>query len=425
LDSSDTAAGAPGGQVGYIELLRGNRDFRNIWLGQVVSQLGDWFNTIALYTLVLELTGSGRAVALVLVLRFLPSTVLAPLAGAVADRFDRRRVMILSDLGRAVVVLGFLFVRTADDLWLVYTLTILQLGLSAFFEPARSAVLPSVVKERELVTANTITSVTWSAMLTLGAAVGGVMTAAFGATAAFVLDSLTYLLSALIIAAVRLPPRAPREKKRLTVGRALGLTDTLEGAAYVRRRPRVLALLLVKPAWCVGGGILTLLAVFGERVFPLGGKTALGVSALYAARGVGTAVGPVFARRFASGTRGRMQSAIGWSFVVGGVFYALFGAAPSFWLAAFCVAAAHMGGSILWGFSTVLLQASVADDFRGRVFAAELMLISLMLAAANYATGEALDRFRVSPRAVAVATGLFFILPGVVWLLTRRWWDRD
>jgi MFS family permease len=165
LDSSDTAAGAPGGQVGYIELLRGNRDFRNIWLGQVVSQLGDWFNTIALYTLVLELTGSGRAVALVLVLRFLPSTVLAPLAGAVADRFDRRRVMILSDLGRAVVVLGFLFVRTADDLWLVYTLTILQLGLSAFFEPARSAVLPSVVKERELVTANTITSVTWSAMM--------------------------------------------------------------------------------------------------------------------------------------------------------------------------------------------------------------------------------------------------------------------
>jgi MFS family permease len=420
LTSLDTSAHEGCGQAGILELLRRNRNFRNLWLGQVVSQLGDWFNTIALYTLVLDLTGSGRAVGLVLVARFVPSVVLGPLSGTIADRFDRRRVMLACDLGRAVVVLGFLFVRTAEDLWLVYALTAAQLTLSAFFEPAKTAAVPSVVAERELVTANTITSVTWSAMLTLGAAIGGVMTAAFGSTAAFALDSLTYLLSAVFVAAVRLPRRRPRAKQKLTVSRALGFADTAEGAGYVRRRPRVMALLMVKPAWCLGGGILTLLAVFGERVFQLGGKTALGVSALYAARGVGTAVGPVLARRFASGTRQQMERAIGWSFVVAGIFYALFGVAPSLLLAAVFVAAAHLGASVLWSFSTVLLQGSVEDDFRGRVFAAELMLVSLMLAASNYATGEALDRLGISPRSVAVAVGLFFILPGVIWLRAIR-----
>ncbi|HZI17096.1 MAG TPA: MFS transporter [Pyrinomonadaceae bacterium] len=425
MSAAETSGGAGAGQVGIVELLRRNANFRRLWLGQVVSQLGDWFNTIALYTLVLELTGSGRAVGLVLVARFVPSVVLGPLAGTIADRFDRRAVMIVCDVGRAVVVLGFLLVRGAEDLWLVYALTAVQLTLSAFFEPAKSAAVPSVVAERELVTANTITSVTWSAMLTLGAAVGGVMTAAFGSTAAFALDSLTYLLSAVFVAAVRLPRRPPRERRKLTLGGALGLAETAEGAAYVRRRPRVMALLLVKPAWCVGGGILTLLAVFGERVFQLGGKTALGVSALYAARGVGTAVGPVVARRFFSGTRRQMEQTIGWSFVVAGLFYALFGLAPGLLLAAVFVAAAHLGGSILWGFSTVLLQGMVGDEFRGRVFAAEMMLLSLMLAASNYATGEALDRLGLSPRAVAVAVGLFFVVPGLVWLWAVRLWDGD
>ena len=124
------AALAEGAGVGYVELLRRNRDFRQLWLGQVVSQLGDWFNTIAVYTLVLELTGSRRAVGLVLVARFVPTIVLGPLAGVVADRVSRRTIMITSDVLRAVVVLGFLFVRRPEHVWMVYALTLAQLALS-------------------------------------------------------------------------------------------------------------------------------------------------------------------------------------------------------------------------------------------------------------------------------------------------------
>src|SRR5688572_23443076 len=243
--------------VGYIDLLRRNRAFRQLWLGQVVSQMGDWFNTIALYTIILNLTGSGRDVGLLLVARFLPSFLFGPLSGVVADRFSRQRIMIISDLLRAVVVLGFLFVRSADQLWIIYVLTVLQLGLSTFFEPAKTAAIPSIVEDRELVTANAISSVTWSAMLTIGAALGGLITSWFGTDAAFVLDAFSYLLSAALIAGIRLPKREKREPQKLSLGRLLGITETIEGIKYVKDRPKVIAALLVKPAWGLGGGILT------------------------------------------------------------------------------------------------------------------------------------------------------------------------
>ena len=409
---------------GYLELLRNNREFRNLWLGQVVSQLGDWFDTIALYTLVLTLTGSGRAIGLVLVARFLPSFIVGPLSGVVADRFNRRTIMIVSDILRAVVVLGFLLVRRPDQMWLVYVLTVLQLVFSTFFEPAKTAAIPSIVAPRELLAANAISSVTWSVMLTLGAAVGGVVTGWFGTDAAFVLDSLTYLLSAALVASVRFPKRALRPKSRLTIARALGITDTLEGARYVTKRPRVLALLMVKPAWGMGGGILALLAVFGEKIFPVGGRAATGIGVLYAARGVGTAIGPLAARRFVGETRTQMQTAIGVAFLIGGIFYIAFGSATSFAVALLVLVIAHMGGSVLWVFSTVLLQRTVEDQFRGRVFAAEMALLTLTMAASNYLTGELLDRFQLSPRTVTVGIGLLFLIPGAMWLLTRRWWDR-
>ncbi len=427
MDSSTTAGrGGPVEQpAGYAELLRGNRDFRLLWLGQVVSQLGDWFNTIALFTLVLDLTGSARAVGLVLVARFLPSVVLGPLSGVVADRFNRRHIMLVTDVLRGFVVLGFLFIRRPEQVWLVYALTVLQLALSSFFEPARSAALPSVVTGRELVSANAISSVTWSVMLTLGAAVGGPITGWFGTDAAFVLDSLTYFASAVLIWRLRLPKRPPKPKQRLTLSKATGLADTLEGLRYVWRRPRVLALLLVKPAWGAGGGILTLLPVFGEKIFPVGGSAAVGMSVLYAARGIGTAFGPLGVRRFGGETRQQMQRAIGYSFVFAGLFYVAFGLSPGLTLALLMLSIAHAAGSTLWVFSTVLLQATVEDEFRGRVFAAELMLMTLTMAASNYLTGEALDRFHLSPRTVSVAIGIFFVLPGLLWLATRRHWDKD
>lgn len=415
----------PHDQVGYIDLLRRNRSFRLLWLGQVVSQMGDWFNTIAIYTIILQLTGSGRDVGLLLVARFVPSFFFGPTSGVIADRFSRRKIMIISDLLRALVVLGFLFVRRAEHLWLVYVLTVFQLGLSTFFEPAKTAAIPSIVEDRELVAANAISSVTWSAMLTIGAAIGGIITGAFGTDVAFVLDAGTYLLSAALIASIRVPKRKKREKQKISFSRLLGIRETIEGIKYVMERPRVLALLLVKPAWGLGGGILTLLAVFGERIFPIGKGAAGGIGVLFAARGIGTAVGPIVARRISGEGDKRMQVSIGIAFLIGGAFYIAFGSATSFVFALIVLGIAHCGGSILWVFSTVMLQRGVVDHFRGRVFAAELALLTLTMAASNYVTGELLDRFQIHPRIVTIGIGILFMVPGLAWFLSQRWWDRD
>jgi predicted MFS family arabinose efflux permease len=410
--------------IGYIELLRKNRPFRLLWLGQVVSQLGDWFDTIAVYTIALQLTGSSRSVALIMVARFLPSVIMGPLSGVVADRFSRRWIMIASDVLRALVVLGFLFVRRPDQMWLVYVLTILQLAFSAFFEPAKSAAIPSIVSDRELLPANAIASVTWSVMLTTGAAIGGFVTGWFGTDVAFVVDSLTFVASALLIMRVRFPKRPPRKKSKLTFNGALGITDTIEGGRYVKHRPRVLAYLLVKPAWGLGGGLMTLLAVFGERIFPVAGKAATGIGVLFTARGIGTAIGPIVARRWAGETRRQMQFSIGIAFLIGGAFYIAFGVSRNLWAALLFLLIAHGGGSILWVFSTVLLQKEVEDQFRGRVFATELALVTLTMAGSNYVAGELIDRFGFSPRVVTAGVGVLFLLPGITWFLTRRWWDR-
>src|ERR1044071_7159052 len=412
-------------QVGYIDLLRRNRSFRQLWLGQVVSQMGDWFDTIALYTIILKLTGSGRDVGLLLVARFVPSFFFGPISGVIADRFSRQRIMIVSDILRAVVVLGFLLVRRPEHLWIIYVLTVFQLGLSTFFEPAKTAAIPSIVEDRELVAANAISSVTWSAMLTIGAAIGGFITSLFGTDVAFILDAVTYLLSAALIASIRVPKRRKRERQKLSFGRLLGVIQTIDGIRYVKDRPRVLALLLVKPAWGLGGGILTLLAVFGEKIFPVGKNAAEGIGVLFAARGIGTAVGPIVARRLSGEGNKRMLASIGVAFLIGGAFYIAFGVATSFVFALIVLGIAHCGGSILWVFSTVILQRAVEDKFRGRVFAAELALVTLTMAASNYVTGDLLDRVKISPRVVTVGIGIFFLMPGLVWFLTQRWWDRD
>jgi predicted MFS family arabinose efflux permease len=154
------------------------------------------------------------------------------------------------------------------------------------------------------------------------------------------------------------------------------------------------------------------------------GKAATGIGVLFTARGIGTAVGPFIARRWAGETRSQMQTAIGLAFFVGGVFYFSFGVSHSFALALLFLAIAHAGGSILWVFSTVLLQRATEDQFRGRVFATELGLATLTMAASNYVVGELMDRFGLSPRVVTAGVGIFFLMPGVVWFATQKWWDR-
>src|ERR1700719_858198 len=142
----------------YARLLRYNRNFRRLWAAQIVSEIGDWFYTLSIYTLLLQFTGHASSVALALVLQVLPQTFIGPTAGVVNDRVRRKYVMITADLVRFVIVLAMLLVRSRSMVWLVYPLLVAETTMAAFFEPARSAVIPNIADRGEVLIANTLSS---------------------------------------------------------------------------------------------------------------------------------------------------------------------------------------------------------------------------------------------------------------------------
>lgn len=413
--SNGRARAAADGEPGFVSLVGQNRNFRYLWLGQVVSQLGDWFNSVAVYALLLDLTHSATAVAVMMVVQLLPSAVIGPLAGVLVDRFDRRRVMIAADLLRGVLILGLLLVTSADRVWLAYLVIGLAVVATSFFEPARSAMLPAVVSRRELLTANALSAATWATMLAVGAALGGVVTAALGRNAAFLVNSASFFASAVFIWRILAPPPEPAAAQGSTL--APGLVN---GLRYLRDNPGVVALVSIKGVWAMAGGILLLLTVFGERVFRTAGSTAAGIGILYAARGIGAGVGALVTRSAFGNDPDRLRRGLGPGYLLVGLSYVGLAVAPDIWTASAAVVAAHAAGSVLWVGSNVLLQLSVPDRVRGRVFAIDFALLTLVSAGASYATACALDMLGLGPRTMAAVIGALFVVPGAVWLRATR-----
>jgi predicted MFS family arabinose efflux permease len=411
------------GQVGYIQVLKRNKDYRRLFIGQFVSQGGDWFNTVAIYTLLLSLSGSAQSIAYILIIKLLPVFLMAPVAGVAADRFNRKTIMISADILRGILVLGYLFVSRPGQVWVIYLLTGVEVIIGTFFEPAKSASIPNIVSEGELVSANALSGASWSVTLALGAALGGVVTGVFGRNSAFIIDSASFFVSASFIWFVRIPPLAvvrAREYMRTraeTLANAFGFTDIVEGLRYLRTNLDVVVLLLVKTGWGMGGGVLLLLTIFGKKVFPLGNDGSVSIGLLYAARGIGAAIGPLLARPIAGDSSMSMKRAIGVAFFVTAIFYLLLAQASGLAAALLFVVGAHAGGSVQWTFSTSLLQLTVPDRFRGRVFALDMALLTLTMSVSTYLTGWGLDRAGLSERALAAILGMIFVVPGLAWIL--------
>jgi predicted MFS family arabinose efflux permease len=412
----------------YARLVRQNQNFRRLWLAQIVSEIGDWFYTLAIYNLLLQFTGQARSVALALVLQVLPQTLLGPISGVVNDRIRRKRVMITADLARMVIVLAMLLVRSRSTLWLVYPLLVLESVMWAFFEPARTAVIPNVTTDKDLILANTLSSTTWSLNLVAGATLGGIALAVLGRNASFMLNALSFLVSAFFISRMHFEEPHAHASAKLTARDLSVLSAILDGIRYVRRDPRLLVTVLAKTGLATMGVSWVLFTVMGERVFPLRWpglaperSSVLGMSLLLGARGIGAIVGPLFSARWAGHSQGRLRLGILLGFLALALGYGTLGTAGSLWVACFWVTVAHCGGSTVWVFSTTLLQLNTEDKFRGRVFSAELGLSMLTLAIGAYLTGFFLDR-GVSPRMVATATGLIMLAPAGLWAAAMRLW---
>lgn len=398
----------------YLIFFRQNRQYRRLWLAGVISQFGNWFNYIAIFVLLEELTGSGQAVSWFLIAKFLPTTIFGPAAGIIADRYNRKKIMISCDLLRIIIVLSFLFIKEAEHVWLVYLLAICQETLWSFADPARRASVPNICRPEELNLANAMGGATWSIMLAVGAAMGGLVTHLFNWQTAIIVDGATFLLSALLLSGLHLPSIPAKTTKTISAADFLGLNELRAGWQYIKDNQRVARLLLVKSGWALSGGILVMLTIFGEQV--LAGPGQHGQSGiLYSFRGIGAAIGPLLAWRLVGEEKRAMSRAMGLSFFIAGSAYLMFSQAPNLLMGALLICLGHMGGSVQWVFSTTLLQKEVSNQFRGRVFATEMAILTLVLSISTWCTGAALAH-GFGPRQVTMVLALLFFLPGTIWL---------
>lgn len=408
--------------VGYVALVRGNVNYRRLWLGSVVSLLGDWFNTIALYALVLQLSGSAVAMGAVFITKMLPWALASPVAGLIVDRYNRRRLMIGADLVRAVIVLGFILIDEPGEVPFIYLLAAAQVIVGSVFQPAQSASIPNITSQRELFTANALSAATWSTILAIGAALGGLATEWLGLRTVFVLDSVSYLVSAWFIARTVIPQSTDRSEGSVSV--AAAMREVIDGWRFMRSRPEVSRMAFAKAAWAAAGGALVyMLTLIGEAIAPTSAAFAIGV--LFSARGLGTGVGPIIVRAVARDRR-YWPAIIGACIGVTGLSYVAVGMVGFTYAVAGLVMIAHATSGANWVLSTVLLQERTEDRWRGRVFATEWLLLMATQSLSILAASLLLDTGVLDLKGAILLFAVLETLVGVLWAAfvvpsERRW----
>ncbi len=415
----------------YWRLIRANPNYRRLWLAQVISELGDWLYVVVVYALLLERPGAAEAVAFAVVLQVLPQVFVAPTAGIVNDRVSRKRVMVAADLIRAVIVMTMLVATGIGSIPLIYALLFLETVMWAFFEPGRSAVLPNITTSDELVVANSLSSMTWSLILAAGSGVGGVIAVYLGRNAVFVLDALSFVVSAVLISGMRFREQHLEGAGPLRVRDLVDFSAAIEGARYVGRDKRLLALLLVKAGLGLMATHWLLAPIFGERIFPIRADhldpargAMLAMSALMAARGIGSFAGPFFGSFWTGQSGSRMRLGILIGFLMGSAGFLGLAAAPSLALASLSMLVANAGTSIGWVFSTTLIQQLSEDRFRGRVFSTDFAFMVSAMSLSTYLSGIFIDA-GASARAVALGTGVVALVPAALWIFGMRLWKAQ
>lgn len=390
-----------------LSVLAANRDFRRLFVAELVVFGADWFVMVPLLVLLPELTGSGVWGALVLAADTGINALLLPYSGTIADRFDRKKIMMAANLA-AIVAVALLFgVRSAGSAWLAVVAIGAVAMAKAFYSPAASAALPNVVDPADLAPANVLAGSAWGTMTVVGASLGGVLSSVVGPYACFGVAAVGLAVAAVLAGSIRRPLQAPRDHRApvLRTWAALG-----EALGYLTRRPRVLALVTVKSAVGLGNGVLTVFPLLAASF----GVGPLGAGLLFAVRGAGALVGPVVMRRVLD-HRSWLLPGLAVSMSAYGLAY--LGVSVSRWfpLVLVLVFVAHFAGGTNWVLSNYALQGEVPDRLRGRVFAADMMLATLAISLSQLVVAALVDG--VSARIILAGCGLTTVVYAIGWRL--------
>ena len=401
----------------YWRLLRENRDFRLLYIGTLVSLGGDWFLTVALLDLVLQLTGSATLASLMLLCQTLPIFFFTPLAGHLVDKVDRRKLMIVVDVIRVGACLLPLLARTPALLPFAYIgVIVISIG-SAYFEPAAQAALPNIVAPEELGPANVLMGSTWGTMLAVGAAIGGAVTMRFGRDLSFIVDAISFLGSAGVLWMMR--ARFSEERSHTHEHPPL-LESMRETVRYAKKTPRLLALLSVKGGYGTGAGTIAMLSVYGKEVFNAG---AMGIGLLFTARGIGALLGP-FVIRWLIRRDDAQYRAITLCVLAFGGGYMILGFSKTLSVGLAGILLAHLGGGAAWQTSTYGLQREAPDWIRGRIFSADYGFLTLTMSLSALAAGMLSDH--LGPVVATVGISTLTIAWALFWCVwTWKLWTRS
>lgn len=342
-----------------------SRGFRRLWAGEAISLLGDWFTYVAIGSLVVASDQGLIGVAMLLLGHSLPRVLCGRFAGRLADRIDRRAIVVGFSLLRALTVLAMLAAVHFDALVLVQALLFVRMAFGAFVDPAATAMLPQLVERDAIARANALIGLTWSVMFASGVALGGFVTAAIGPLASLGVDALTFVIAALVFASLPASRPSPMPEHEPEQARAGGL-------AIAWRQPEILAAALGKlPAALANGGAWVLLhARAGEQLF---GATALSLGVLHAARAIGTGIGPLAWVGRLRGSASGLRVSVALALVAVCAF--AWAEAPLVTLAAALVWGVGVGAN--WVTASTRMQLLTPNDRLGRVAALDLVVQSL------------------------------------------------
>jgi len=400
---------------GFLQLLRDNRNYRYMWMGQVVSEVGDHFNTIAIFSLAVQYADSGMVVTGVLLARAIPVILAGPLAGVLLDRWNRKRIMIASDLIRAVVALAFIYTLQRPSSTLLYIFSAMLMVASPFFTSGRASILPAIATKEQLHTANSLTQTTQWTTLTIGTMTGGLSVAHFGYEWALFLNAMSFLFSAWAISLLQLSGGTFRAARN-----ALTENDVVrpwheyvEGLRYMKAHPLMLGIAVINFGWASGGGAAQILfSLFGENVFHRG---AAGIGTLWACAGAGLLAGGFVAHRvgpFLSFTGYKRTVVI--CYLIHGVAYIVFSQMKEFTLALVFMAASRAAVAVSSVLNFSQLLRHVSDQFRGRVFSTLETVTWGVMMLSMLAAGLASRHYDV--RTIGAVSGALSSLTAFYWL---------
>ncbi len=388
-----------------------NRNFSALWIGQLLSQIGDSFVLVAILFVINTLTDSPLALGVLAVVATLPQLLLGLVGGVFVDRLDRKRVMIVTDIIRGLAVLTLVLINRADQLYILYIVSFVMATAGVFFNPARNAIIPSIVSGEVLLTANALMQANQIIAVILGASIAGLVVGWLGPASAFVFDSFTFTVSAVAIATMTIPSVNSDSGK--TNSRVIW-NQLVEGLLFIRHSSPLLHAIITTAVATLGfGAIVVLGIVYLDEVLGMGAE---GLGFLYAVQGLGVVIGGVMIGHFAS--RVRTNLIVGGCMVSLGLAIIAFAVAPSYPLV--LVAVAIIGLSIVAARAALvtLTQVLVPNEKLGRVESAVTMVIGASTSASMALSGLFGDLIGV--QAVFIAAGIITIVAGVAAYYTLR-----